>query len=40
MAFTDKKNPGKSQFTEADKAIYYTKEHGKCGCSFYPVEEK
>ena len=27
MAFTDRKNPGKSQFTEADKALYYTKEH-------------
>ena len=40
VAFTDRKNPGKSQFTDADKAIYYTKGHGKCGCSFYPVEEK
>ncbi|WP_412605732.1 hypothetical protein [Eubacterium ventriosum] len=40
MAFTDRKNPGKSQFTDADKALYYTKGHGKCGCSFYLVEEK
>ena len=38
VAFTDRKNPGKSQFTDADTALYYTKDHGKCGCSFYPVE--
>lgn len=37
VAFTDRKNPGKSQFTDADEALYYTKEHGKCGCSFYPA---
>lgn len=35
VAFTDRKNPGKSQFTDADIALYYTKDHGKCGCSFY-----
>lgn len=35
VAFTDRKNPGNSQFTDADVALYYTKEHGKCGCSFY-----
>lgn len=40
VAFTDRKNSGKSQFTEADKALYYTKEHGKCGCSFYPGGRK
>ena len=38
VAFTDRKNPGDSQFTDADTALYYTKEHGKKGCSFYPVE--
>lgn len=39
VAFTDRKNPGKSQFTDADNALYYTKEHGKKGCNFYPVPE-
>lgn len=39
VAFTDRKNPGKSQFTDADSALYYTKEHGKKGCNFYPVPE-
>lgn len=37
VAFTDRKNPGKSQFIDADNALYYTKEHGKHGCHFYPV---
>lgn len=39
VAFTDRKNPGKSQFTDADSALYYTKDHGKQGCSFYPPED-
>lgn len=39
VALTDRKNPGKSQFTDADNALYHTKEHGKCGYSFYPVAE-
>ena len=38
VAFSDRENPGNSQFTDADTALYYTKEHGKKGCSFYPVE--
>ena len=37
VAFTDRKNPGKSLFTDADLALYYTKEHGRNGCTFYPV---
>ena len=37
VAFTDRKNPGKSQFSDADSALYYTKEHGKHGCTFYPA---
>ena len=37
VAFTDRKNPGKSLFTDADMALYYTKEHGRNGCTFYPV---
>lgn len=38
VAFTDRKNPTKSQFTDADTALYYTKEHGKKGCTFYPEQ--
>lgn len=38
VAFTDRENPGDSQFTDADAALYYTKEHGKSGCSFYPMK--
>ena len=40
VAFTDRENPGKSLFTDADTALYYTKEHGKSGCSFYPASDK
>ena len=39
VAFTDRKNPGKNMFTDADSALYYTKEHGKSGCNFYPAGE-
>lgn len=35
IAFTDRKNPGESIFKDADKALYYVKEHGRCGCAFY-----
>ena len=38
VAFTDRKNPGEDIFKDADSALYYTKEHGKHNCSFYPVE--
>ena len=37
VAFTDRENPGKSLFTDADSALYYTKEHGRCGYTFYPA---
>lgn len=40
VAFTDRKDPGKSQFTDADSALYYTKEHGKHGCTFYPAPKE
>ena len=36
-AFADREDPGESIFKDADSALYYTKEHGKKGCSFYPV---
>lgn len=39
VAFTDRENPGKSLFTDADSALYYTKEHGRKGCTFYPAPE-
>lgn len=35
VAFTDRENPGESIFKDADKALYYVKEHGRHGCSFY-----
>lgn len=34
-AFSDRKTPGGSIFKDADKALYYTKSHGKCGCTIY-----
>lgn len=34
-AFSDRKNPGESLFKDADKALYYVKEHGRCGCKIY-----
>lgn len=35
VAFSDRDNPGNSIFKDADKALYKTKENGKCGCTFY-----
>ena len=35
IAFTQRPNPGTSLFTDADAALYHTKEHGRCGYSFY-----
>ena len=35
VAFADRENPGESIFKDADKALYYVKEHGRKGCSFY-----
>lgn len=35
IAFTDRENPSNSIFKDADKALYYTKEHGRCGYTFY-----
>jgi len=40
VAFTDRENPGPSLFKDADKALYYTKEHGRDGCCIYPVPEQ
>lgn len=35
VAFSDRENPGESIFKDADKALYYVKEHGRSGCGFY-----
>lgn len=35
VAFSIRENPGESIFKDADRALYYVKEHGKHGCSFY-----
>ena len=35
VAFADRENPNESIFKDADKALYFTKEHGKKGCSIY-----
>lgn len=37
VAFADRGDPGESIFKDADSALYYTKERGRKGCSFYPV---
>ena len=38
VAFTDRKDPGDDLFKDADSALYYTKEHGRNGCNFYPTD--
>lgn len=35
VAFSDRENPGKSIYTDADKALYHIKENGRNGCGFY-----
>lgn len=35
VAFSDRENKGESIFKDADQALYYIKEHGRHGCSFY-----
>ena len=41
VAFSDQQTPAQTLFEAADKALYYTKNHGKNGGSFYDsfVEE-
>ena len=38
-AFTDRKNPGESLFKDADRAMYYVKNHGRNGCHIYSAED-
>ena len=35
VAFSDRENPGEDIFKDADKVLYYVKENGKNGISFY-----
>lgn len=35
VAFSDRENPSENIFKDADKALYYVKEHGKNGCNIY-----
>lgn len=35
IAFSDRANPGESIFKDADKALYHTKDNGRCGYTFY-----
>ena len=35
VVFSDRKNPSRTIFEDADKALYEQKNHGKWGCSFY-----
>ena len=35
VACSDRENPGESIFKDADKALYRTKESGRCGCAIY-----
>ena len=44
VAFADRENPGAGIYQDADRALYRTKENGRCGVSFYgdgdlPVEQ-
>ena len=38
-AFSSRENPGDSLFKDTDKALYYVKEHGRNGYSFYPFKQ-
>lgn len=38
-AFMDRENPGESLFKDADRALYYVKEHGRNGCHVYSAED-
>ena len=38
-AFMDRENPGESLFKDADRALYYVKEHGRNGCRIYSAED-
>lgn len=35
VAFSDRENPEGNIFKDADKALYYVKEHGRSGCHIY-----
>ncbi len=39
VALTDRKDPTDNIFKDADKALYKTKENGRCGCTIYGQTE-
>ncbi len=39
VVFTDREKPGESLFKDADRALYYVKEHGRNGCRIYSAED-
>ena len=40
VAFSDRENPEGDIFKDADKALYYVKEHGRSGCHIFGVDRK
>lgn len=40
VAFFEQKDRNGDLFSKADKALYYIKENGRCGCAFYPLTDK
>ncbi len=38
-AFMNRENPGESLFKDADRALYYVKNHGRNGCHIYSAED-
>ena len=35
VAFSERENPGESLYKDADEALYYVKEHGRCGIRIF-----
>lgn len=40
VAFSGREMQGEKLFSNADSALYHTKEHGRSGCSLYPALEE
>lgn len=40
VAFSDRENPGKTIYGDADQALYKVKANGKAGCDFYKGQAK
>ena len=39
VAFMDREHPGESLVKDADRALYYVKEHGRNGCHIYSADD-